>query len=218
MVKYRDFINPELRLLISKKIGRVERYRSHFVESKTLFIHIPKAAGMSVVSALYNADSSSHLTWRDFYNSDKDKFEQYFKFSFVRNPFDRLCSAYRYLSNGGMNEIDLYWRKKYIEPYRDFEEFVNIGLEIAIKRKAEHFLPQHEFIYANCKTLKVDYLGRYETIDTDFEKICERIGVYSKLPLKNDSGRKKDFMKNFSSDMENTVRKLYAIDFDLLGY
>src|SRR3546814_16910974 len=78
--------------------------------TQSIFIHIPNAAGMSMVSALYGMDSSVHDTWREYYRRSPSKFKTYFKFSIVRNPEDRLISAYNYLMAGGKSEIDVYWR------------------------------------------------------------------------------------------------------------
>ncbi len=73
-----------------------------FYKTKTIFIHIPKTAGVSLLKAVYGDVSlEGH---RSFYFNRialKIKNEEYFSFAFVRNPFDRLHSTYLYLRKGG---------------------------------------------------------------------------------------------------------------------
>ena len=63
------------------------------------FVHIPKAAGMSVVDALYGESSSHHATAMDYLRQNKAKFQSKPSFTISRNPYSRLYSAYNYLKS-----------------------------------------------------------------------------------------------------------------------
>ena len=78
-------------------------YRKHFDRNKCIFIHIPKAAGTSVLAALGKKSEKGrdHVSWQTYKKADSKKFNNYFKFSFVRNPYDRAFSAYHYILKGG---------------------------------------------------------------------------------------------------------------------
>ena len=65
-------------------------------EHQVIFIHIPKAAGTSVARALFGA-ASRHVPYGEYERATPDKFRRYFKFSFVRNPWDRKVSLYHYV-------------------------------------------------------------------------------------------------------------------------
>ena len=67
---------------------------------KCIFIHIPKCAGTSV-EVNFSNKHSNHCPVAVFARKYPRKFKNYFKFSFVRNPFDRLVSVYAYYVNGG---------------------------------------------------------------------------------------------------------------------
>ena len=72
-----------------------------FVETGSVFVHIPKAAGCSVGLALYPRGWGGHRTLRDFRVIFGRRLWSFYRFTFVRNPFTRLVSAYDYLSKGG---------------------------------------------------------------------------------------------------------------------
>lgn len=74
---------------------------------KCIFVHIPKTAGISISRSIFGNLGGGHTKIRDYelIFSAKD-FNNYFKFTFVRNPWDRIFSAYRFLKNGGINEED----------------------------------------------------------------------------------------------------------------
>jgi hypothetical protein len=64
---------------------------------RCIFIHIPKTAGASIALSLFN-EPPRHVHYRDFEIANPDKFRRYFKFAFVRNPWDRLVSSYFYFA------------------------------------------------------------------------------------------------------------------------
>ena len=78
-------------------------YRKHFTRNKCIFIHIPKAAGTSVLAALGKTKEKGrdHVSWQVYKKASSRKFARYYKFTFVRNPYDRALSAYRYILSGG---------------------------------------------------------------------------------------------------------------------
>ena len=73
------------------------------------------------------------------------KFDSYFKFTFVRNPYDRLFSAYTFLKKGGINDQDNNFAKKYLSEYNSFDNFVKFGLIKPEVLSWVHFKPQKDF-------------------------------------------------------------------------
>jgi chondroitin 4-sulfotransferase 11 len=139
------------------------RKRSLFNDynSNVIFIHIPKAAGMSVVNTLYNRTLSNHATAMDYFKENPNKFRSECSFAITRNPYTRLYSAYYYLKSGGMNIIDKVWRDLYLSKYESFESFiVEGGLENAVSKQADHFIPQYKFIYDDDSKRLCDFVGK----------------------------------------------------------
>ena len=89
-----------LRMRIADLRGRGV-YRGYPDEHRCVFIHIPKAAGTSLTKTLFAAPSR-HLQYTEYERANPKKFKKYFKFTFVRNPYDRLFSAYSFLKKGGL--------------------------------------------------------------------------------------------------------------------
>ncbi|WP_135455662.1 sulfotransferase family 2 domain-containing protein [Vibrio echinoideorum] len=182
-----------------------------------IFIHIPKSAGMSVVKELYGIDSSTHATASDFIRKDKSYFDSLYTFSVVRNPYNRLVSAYDYLKRGGMNINDRVWRDIYISKYSDLNDFViNGGLEHAILKKADHFRTQTDYVY-NDGSLVLKAVFKFENL-IEMKKIVAKeiqreinLGKVNTHPIDN----KKSVLSNRARDI---VFELYSEDFKNFGY
>ena len=118
-----------------------------FYKSKTIFIHIPKTAGVSLAKAIYG--DVSFEGHRSFYFNSialNIRNEEYFSFTIVRNPFDRLYSAYNFLKKGGMNHHDSLAFKTHLLKFNNFEDFVLNGLDNKLIFKITHLIPQHKYL------------------------------------------------------------------------
>ena len=214
-MNYRKILSYEQIIYLKKLKAFFEDMPQYCDETKSIFIHIPKAAGMSVVKALYNKEASNHDTWREYRRRDKVKFNQYFKFGFVRHPVDRFISAYEYLMKGGKSEIDVYWRNKYLLPYLNIDSFIlDGGLVHAINGGAEHFIPQVDFLCEGSRVV-VDFIGRYENIENDYRYVQGKIGGLDLEVLNANSQR------NYISLSESALSLLmhiYKQDFSVFEY
>ena len=96
-----------------------------FDTRRAIFIHIPKCAGIAIKKALFNDLSGSHTKLSTYCRIfEPHLILTYFKFTFIRNPWDRLVSAYHFLRAGGYNEADRRWFARELGSYRDFDDFV----------------------------------------------------------------------------------------------
>ena len=121
-------------------------------------------------------DGNPHLTLsevaRRFFR-DKTRLDKYFKFCFVRNPFDRIVSR-------------CYWM------YREFRECVDGGFVGEAKKTLEAWVqhpsgdqePSLDFSrYLRCRHASMDFIGRYENLEDDYRKACGLAGVvYEPMP------------------------------------
>jgi chondroitin 4-sulfotransferase 11 len=204
------------RLRVTKTLGLYKHYRACFDRNKCVFIHIPKCGGISLVEAVYGDSRSQHSTWRDFLIEDPIKFDSYFKFAFTRDPVNRCYSAYTYLKRGGRTPLDLYWNDRYIKKYSSFDDFVLRGLEGAIANSAEHFIPQHKFICDDAGKVLVDFVGRVERMQEDYQYLADKLGITAKLELRNATEEESAYVA--STKVRSTIRRLYHKDYEILGY
>ncbi|MAM27671.1 MAG: hypothetical protein CMC13_01510 [Flavobacteriaceae bacterium] len=155
---------------------------------KTIFVHIPKVAGQSIETVFLNdlgltwetrselllrkktSDEQgplrlAHLKAKEYVSLgyiDENTFRDYYKFSFVRNPYARTISLYKYL---GYSRII------------SFSAFVKKILPEKIKENDFFFLPQYDYLYGKENTLMVDFVGKLETIEEDIEVVFNEAGL-----------------------------------------
>jgi len=191
-----------------------------FDQLKCIYIHIPKAAGISINKALFDNYGGGHKTVRTYKRIfGPAVYRQYFSFTFVRNPYTRLFSAYRFLKNGGFNKRDANWAAEHFIEFSTFDEFVCEWVSSDNIWKYDHFKPQHSFVCDVNSIPEVDFVGRVENIDNDFRKVCEILDIENNLEQHNKTEKDFSHWRNaytqFSLDKVNDI---YHKDFELFGY
>ena len=183
-----------------------------------VFIHIPKAAGTSLTRTLFDSPSR-HLHYTEYQRTNPRKFQQYFKFTFVRNPYDRLFSAYTFLKKGGLNELDRCWAEQNLTSFPDFESFVHGWVTPENIWSWVHFKPQHHWICDASLNLKVDSVGRFERMDEDVAIVQDRLSLpVAPLPKINVTDRPQALESPYTAETRAIVAQVYQTDFDLFAY
>lgn len=132
-------------------------------------------------------------------------FERFFKFAFVRNPFDRFVSYSSFITR----EQGHFDR----DPQKVMRHFLaNPPLDHIL------FRPQHEFVTDSEGALLTDYVGRVEQMQQSYDEICERIGIPTATLDKVNSSRRKSYRDYYDDALIEGVAKLYARDLELFGY
>ncbi len=106
-----------------ERLDRARRWR-HYRRAGAVFIHVPKAAGSSIATALYGRRLGHHPACR-LMQEDPASWAALRKFSVLREPLARFLSAYAYALAGGTAEGAIRWRPEYDNPaLRDVNAFV----------------------------------------------------------------------------------------------
>ncbi len=192
-----------------------------FLDTQSIFVHIPKAAGISVGYSLYGRHTGNHTTVAEYQMAfSRNEFNTFFKFCFVRNPWDRLLSAYLFMKNGGRNKGDRKWADENLTGFNSFNHFVLDWLNTENANSGIHFKPQNQFITTpNSLPPKVNFVGFFENIENDWEGIRKKMGVKSPLIFNNKTeSKKKDYRSYYNNKTIEIVASVYHDDIALFGY
>jgi chondroitin 4-sulfotransferase 11 len=185
---------------------------------QAIFIHIPKCAGTSILEVFGHTGARDHGRWIDYQRADPANFSGYFKFSFTRCPVQRLHSTYQYFKRGGNGGRRDRALAEQIGVNRcDFHDFVFTRLTPTLIHQEVMFWEQSSFIFDQKDNLKVDFLGRIETLDDDLAAILQHLPL---PPMKNVAhlNGSQFCVVPFSPEVQAQVCRLYPRDTRLLGY
>lgn len=189
-----------------------------FDETKSIFVHIPKCAGVAVSKAIFGGLAGGHVTFNTCINIFEPKcILNYFKFTIVRNPWDRLVSAYFFLRSGGFNDDDRRWSNEELGSIPDFDVFVKKWLNRTNIWKWHHFRPQYHYVLEKREKVRLDFIGFMENISSDFSYICNRMGTRENLGVTN-TGQHDGYTGYYTDETREIVADVYAEDINLFGY
>ncbi|EMZ5965086.1 sulfotransferase family 2 domain-containing protein [Campylobacter coli] len=188
---------------------------------KCIFIHVPKVAGSSIERVIYQTDKwlVGHVKASDYTKFDKDKFDSYFSFGFVRNPYDRVVSAYHYLKNDSPDPCDIKWGRLHINNLT-FEEFILSLQDEEFKEEIlskNHFSFQYKYLCDKNMNILVNFIGKFEKLDNDFKKILNILRRKDSLVHINKS-KHLNYRDYYNSQIYKIIREIYRDDFEIFDY
>ena len=84
-------------------------------------------------------------------------------------------------------------------------------------RCKEEIRYQKDFIYSETGQKLVNFVGRYENLNSDFDKVCAEISISAKLPVLNVS-KKRPYQEYYTDKSIAMVREAFRPDIELFGY
>ena len=201
-----------------------------FHNHRAIFLHIGKTAGFSIEKALgmggkdykvfdeevvYGLNKGvmtqhAKLSYIEQFLTDKQK-KEYFKFTIVRNPWDRMVSAYHYLHDF------------HVKKFGDFEKWLEHKHDMVTNnkyREGSHYTPQVEFTHCDGQQV-VDYIGRFEDLEGSYKHICNSIGI-EYVPLKklnpSKSRKKSRYIEYYNQGTAKMVEDMYSGDIEVYDY
>ena len=175
---------------------------------KCIFIEVPKTASTSI-RAILGSPPKPHLNiWQVAHEVDRERFASYFKFGFVRNPWDRAVS--------------LYERREGVQ-LRDrmtFEQFID-WMKLA-SSTCMHPVPHRYqldwFVNPHGEVI-VDHIGKYENLEQDWAMIAARLGIRTPLPRVNvNPARTRHYTEYYTDRTRALVASRFSIDIEYFGY
>lgn len=194
-------------------------YRKHSHRNRVIFIHIPKNAGTSILRMLGHVGVRDHANWKAFKDADRDAFENYFKFTFVRNPYTRALSTYNYICKGGSgSDEDQQLKDKVMSQCADFDEYVVNFLGYEEIWRYPLMRPQWYYVTNQNGEVMVDFLGRVEDMARSLDELSLLSGInVSKIEHVNKS-QARPKIEGISDNAANKIEKLYRWDFEIFAY
>lgn len=228
MEKWREFSGK------IKDITRINLIRDYMLSKDhpdVVFIWIPKSAGTSIYNAIkarkfktierieYRFCGRGVVTFghMDYYeilrqghvSLDFDK--KAFKFAIVRDPYDRAVSLYEYLKV----------RNKLYHNHESFLDFLRrlndngidpIGLYSS--QGTSHCNPQARWI----DKINMDFIGRFENLESDLESIKSRIGISKLFIPKINTSKRGNTSEYYCPESRDLVQHIYRKDFEFFSY
>ena len=158
--------------------------------------------------------TNNKLITQDQYDillEEKKEYKKYFKYVIVRNPYDRVVSCWKNKTT-----------KKHAEHYKNsvftkatgvtFKKFVYMFDE-GYFNNDRHLLQQVDFIIDD-----IDYIGKMENLQKDFDNVCDRVGMNSfTLPHRN-ATKHKQYREYYDKETREIIQKIYSRDMEFFDY
>ena len=197
---------------------------------RLIFVHIQKTAGDSVCTALgvptnYPENADKHFLaseLRERYGAEL--WQSYFKFAFVRNPWDRLVSWWSMIrgdrrdfspANAG-NKFHRFVRER----ASNFEEFLENCDEDIVDDDGPKWIYRNQLDYLTDSSgqIIVDFIGRFERLAQDYAVVAENVhGGLARLPHTNRSVHR-HYTEYYTPALADKVARRYRRDIEAFGY
>jgi len=118
-----------------------------------------------------------------------------------------------------LNELDRCWAEQNLTSFPDFESFVHGWVTPENIWSWVHFKPQHWWVCDASFNVKVDFVGRFEQMDSDVAIVQDRLSLpVAPLPKINVTDRPQALESPYTAETRAIVAQVYQTDFDLFAY
>jgi len=205
---------------------------------KFVFIHIPKTAGISVRKTLEpyatvpifkravphlvkrpkqkNPLLFQHATAKNINRLVlKDRWNGYFTFCFIRNPWDWMVSWYLFWKTKSKAGGDICVRAKRLT-FNDYVTWYHSTKPQPARNRIR--LGFSEFTHDDSKKKLIKFVGRFERFEEDFSTICSTLGIPCKVFKLNTTKRNKPYRKFYNEQSIQLVTSIFKNDIKEYGY
>ncbi|MBU8869694.1 MAG: sulfotransferase family protein [Gemmatimonadales bacterium] len=179
-----------------------------------VFVHINKCGGISVEKAL-GFDVQMHPSLQEqqqlfLQTRTLEQWQSYFKFSFVRNPWDRLVSLYTFRRG-----------KTPPQTLLPFSQWIRRVWEQELDHKAGggRFLHWNQLDWLSVDgRLDMDFIGRVENMAADFATVCTRLGIDNPGLGRYNTTQHRPYGSYYDAETRDLVARKYERDIEYFEY
>lgn len=193
---------------------------------KFIYIHINKCGGTSLTDILskYATDFNTnkigyreHSTMSEVYSAiGNDLADSYYKFTVIRNPYDRLSSFYRHIKRVN-SWIYIKMSKKF--DITTFNKFINVLPEL-YKSRSDYeigIISLSEWLTVNDK-IKINKIIKLEDLNNEYKNLSNKFGFEVDLKKLNQDPNRVDHKTLYTNEMKDIVKYIYDVDFKNFNY
>jgi len=182
---------------------------------KFVWYRVAKVGTRTIFNHLKDSDvplDVEHASWLHY---PVKSFNDYFKFAFVRNPWDRVVSCWRNKVSHNANKNFFLLPDSEAEKLQTFEGFVNFLTTVDIENCDRHIRSQSALIDLN----SVDFIGRMETFEADASYVFQKLKLPEKeMVSQNVTSHETSYKKYYSGELASKVAEIYRKDIQMFRY
>lgn len=219
------------------QLGWSDRFRPQFERDDDMppgvFIHVHKCGGTALKTLLFGVGMKHNViaiagrwaipqpgyiaryTW--WRQRHPDHYRRAFKFTFIRNTWDRVISNW------------LFFRQRHAV-FVSLEKFLDLAVtkqgraggkppHRAIKQMVNHLIPfSNEDAY---HLSEMDFIGRLEHFERDLRYVLEQLGLGDydgPMPRRNWTTRDRPYTDYYTDETRDLVARHYAKDIETFGF
>ena len=201
-------------------------------ENEVIFIHIPRTGGSSIERALIGQDfwkidrRNKHATCHSAKEEYAEYWDDYYKFSFVRNPWDRHVSMLKHEKyfygrsvTFGEGVLDIGKLGHYTSKYGQPPNTIEFDYRFVEREYFEKFDMIPQAIFTNYIGSEMDFIGRFENLQSDFDSITEELGIGGReLPHAGASSKRTHYADYYDDETREYIGEMYKNVIDMFNY
>jgi hypothetical protein len=192
---------------------------------KCIFIHIPRCAGTAIEILICGRDwwsvepSTKHLLASAAKKLYRTWWDDYFKFSIVRDPIDRMISCLKYSDHFGLS-IDKFNHMSLEGYYEKFGRDIVIEFDHRFSKREDLITPKHKAgqVYGNILDEEIDFIAKFENFDRDMAAIGARIGLPGKATAVVEHSVNRIDRASLALDSRREIAHLFREDIRRFSY